>query len=301
MKRYLLMIVLVLIGLSQSAYGQDFKSDFNSLFDKNDFPGQEKLLKKWEKAKPNDPELFVSYFNYFFRKSRNETLSLSKNPRSKDSIAVKKENDENPVAYFGTNVSFNKEDFDKGILHITKGIEKFPNRLDMRFGKVYVFGQIEDYKSFTKGIVEAVEYSKVNKNKWSWTDGKPLDDPEMFMLRAVQDYVIQLFNAGDEVAGNIKTIAETVLRYYPDNVENLSNLAVYHMLVGDFDSALVPLVKAEKIAPTDFIVLSNIAFCYLSKGDKTNAVKYYELVIIHGDGDAKAQAREKLAELANKN
>ena len=212
-----------------------------------------------------------------------------------------KENDDKAVAYIGSQVSFDKKNFDKGISYIDKGIEKFPNRLDMRFGKIYTIGQIEDYKTFTSEIVKTIDYSNLNKNQWIWIDNKPLDEPKKFMLNAVQDYIVQLFDAGDEYVGNIKTIAETVLKHYPDSVENLSNLAIYYLITKDFDNALVPLLKAEKIAPTDFIVLNNIAFCYYNKGDKTNAVKYYNLVVKYGDEGAKAQAKEKLTELKKKN
>ena len=301
MKRYFIVALFLFIGLFQSINGQDFKAQFTEQFNKKDFEKQEKILQTWEKTNPKDPELYVSYFNFYFNKSRNETLSLTTKPISKESIVLTKENDDKAVAYIGSQVSFDKKNFDKGISYIDKGIEKFPNRLDMRFGKIYTIGQIEDYKTFTSEIVKTIDYSNVNKNQWIWIDNKSLDEPKKFMLNAVQDYIVQLFDAGDEYVGNIKTIAETVLKHYPDSVENLSNLAIYYLITKDFDNALVPLLKAEKIAPTDFIVLNNIAFCYYNKGDKTNAVKYYNLVVKYGDEGAKAQAKEKLTELKKKN
>lgn len=211
-----------------------------------------------------------------------------------------KENDDKAVAYIGSQVSFNKVDFDKSISFINNGIEKFPNRLDMRFGKVYAIGQNVDYKSFTSELIKVIDYSDVNKNQWLWIDNKPVNEPKKFMLKAVQDYVAQLYDAGDEYAENIKIIAETVLKYYPDSVENLSNLAIFYLIKKDYDNALIYLLKAEKLAPTDYIVLNNIAFCYYNKRDKANAVKYYDLVVKYGDEGAKAYAREKLAEI-NKN
>lgn len=302
MKRYFLATFFVFIGSFQSIYGQDnFKAQFDELFNKKDIAGQQKVLQNWEKTNPNDPELYVSYFNYYFSKGRKEVLNLTTKSTSKDSIKLTKEDDNKTVAYLGSQASFNKEDFDKSILYIDKGIEKFPNRLDMRFGKTFALGQIEDYKTFTNEIVKTIDYSNTNKNQWLWMDNKPVNEPKKFMLDAVQDYVAELYNAGDEYADNIKTIAETVLKYYPDSVENLSNLAIYYLIKEDFDNALVPLLKAEKIASTDFIVLNNIAWCYYNKGDKTNAIKYYELVLKNGSEEAKAQAKEKLADLNKKN
>ena len=56
----------------------------------------------------------------------------------------------------------------------------------------------------------------------------------------------------------MKVIAETVLKYYPDHVESLSNLAVISLIKKDYDAALEMLLKAEKIAPKDFVVLGNL-------------------------------------------
>jgi len=297
MKRYIWIVVFLFIASLQTIYGQDFRTQFKVLFDKKDIAGQEKLLQSWEKVSSDDPELYVSYFNFYFNKSRNETISLTAKPTSKESIKLTKKDDDSTVAYLGSQFSFNKADFDKGIFYLDKGIEKCPNRLDMRFGKTFALGKIEDYKNFTSEIIKTIDYSNVNKNQWLWMENKPVKDPKKFMLEAVQDYVGQLFDAGDEHSENIKPIAEAVLKYYPDSVENLSNLAVFYLLKRDYDNALNLLLKAEKLAPTDFIVLNNIAFCYYNKSDKPNAVKYYELVIKYGPEGAKAQAQQKLTEL----
>ena len=115
-----------MIGFSQTLYSQDFKSQFRTLFDKNDLAGQERLLQNWEKAKPNDPELYVAYFNFYLNKSRKEKLSLTSTPQSKDSLRMTKEDDKNVVAYLGSQMLYEAFNFDKAILYLDKGIEKFP-------------------------------------------------------------------------------------------------------------------------------------------------------------------------------
>ncbi len=298
MKKYILATFFLSACLSQIAYGQkDFQSQFKVLFEKNDIAGQEKLLQKWEKEKPDDAELYVSYFNFYLNKSRQENLSLNSKPQSKDSLKITKEDDKNVVAYLGTEVSYEKKDFDKAIEYISKGIEKFPNRLDMRFGKTAAFGRIEDYESFTNELVKAIDYSNINKNQWLWLNGKPIENPQKMFLSTVQDYFVQIYETGDKNTNFLKQIAEAVLKYYPDNVENLSNLAIYYMLKEDYDNALTPLLKAEKLAPTDFIVIGNIAWAYFLKNDKKNSLKYYELLLKYGDKAAQNQAKEKIAEL----
>jgi len=98
----------------------------------------------------------------------------------------------------------------------------------------------------------------------------------------------------------MKRIAETVLKYYPDHVESLSNLSIVFMLQKQYDMALEQLKKAEKLNQKDYIVLSNIAQAYKLKGNKKSAIKYYELTIKYGDEQTKQYAKEQIEELERK-
>ena len=284
-------------------FGQTFKQQFNDLVFKKDTLGQQQLLDKWEKADSNDPELYVAYFNYFANKSKKEILTLGQNPKGNDVLQIMDKNSskKEPVAYMYGDTYYDKDILKKGFNYIDNGLEKHPNRLDMRFGKIYMFGQIEDYENFTKEIIKTIDYSAVIKNKWNWTDSKPLDDPKNIMLSSIQDYQLQLYNTeNDSLLDNMKRIAETVLKYYPDHVESLSNISIVYMLQKQYDKALEPLLKAEKINPKDYIVLINVAQAYKLKGDKKNAIKYYELTVKHGDEQAKKYAEGQIDELKKK-
>jgi tetratricopeptide (TPR) repeat protein len=92
-------------------------------------------------------------------------------------------------------------------------------------------------------------------------------------------------------------ISEAILKYYPNSVESLSNLSIVYMMKDEIDKALGYLLRAEKIDPKDYVVLGNIALAYKKKGDKANAIKYYELTELYGDGDAKVYAQKQLVEL----
>jgi Flp pilus assembly protein TadD len=74
---------------------------------------------------------------------------------------------------------------------------------------------------------------------------------------------------------------------------------VFYSINGDFDAALAPLLKAEKLAPGDFVVIGNIAHAYYKKHDKANAVKYYQKLSQLGDEGAKKDAAAKLSEIKN--
>lgn len=298
-----LILTFSLTLIFNQATGQTLKQQFNELVSKKDTVGQKELLEKWEKTDNNDPELFVAYFNYYVIKSKNEIITLGQNPKGKDVLQIMDQDTtkKEPVGFIYGDTYYNPDLLSKGFEWINKGIEKHPNRLDMRFGKIYMFGQIEDYENFTKEIIKTIDYSAINKNKWTWADSKPLDDPKEFMLSSIQNYQIQLYNTeNDDLLENMKRIAEAVLKYYPDHIESLSNLSIVFMLQKQYDKALEPLLKAEKLNPKDYIVLSNIAQAYKLKGDTKNAIKYYELTIKHGDEQAKKYAQGQIDELKKK-
>lgn len=296
-------LIFGLVLIFNQATGQTFKKQFNDLVSKNDTLGQQQLLEKWQKTDSNDPELFVAYFNYYVNKSRSEIITLGQNPKGKDVLQIMDQDTtkKEPVGFIYGDTYYNPDLLSKGFDWINKGIEKHPNRLDMRFGITYMFGQIEDYENFTKENIKTIEYSSINKNKWTWADSKPVDDPEKFLLGSIQDYQVQLYNTGnDSLLNNMKRIAETVLKYYPDHIESLSNLSIVYLIKKNYDEALEVLLKAEKLVPTDYIVLSNIAQAYKLKGDNKKAIKYYELTLKYGDEQANQYAKEQIKELEKK-
>ena len=279
------------------AYGQNYQADFQKHCQANDTTKQWDVLSKWEKSNPDDPELFTSYFNYYFLKSRNEVLGLTVEEPHGESLVLK-DSLNNTAGFLGSQVYYDHTYLQKGIDKINKGIELYPNRLDMRFGKIFVLGQVKDWENFTEEIVQTIQYSSRNKNEWTWTNNEKQEGRKDFFLSAIQDYQLQLYNTGnDDLLQNMQRIALEVLKYYPDHVESLSNLSITYLLTGDYDQAITSLQKAEKINPEDYVVLSNIAHAYKLKGEKKKAIEYYEKTNKHGDSHAKAFAQQQIQEL----
>jgi tetratricopeptide (TPR) repeat protein len=289
---YLLVTILPILVFGQTNYEK-----FKILFKKNDTTKIKSLLTEWESSNPNDPELYTSAINYYFSTSTKEIISLDKQKNSKESFQITDSTGE-VVGYMNSNLGFNPEKLSKAIKYANTGIEKFPNRLDIRFGKCYLFQQIADYDNFSKELIKTIDYSQVNKNNWFWTEGKKQDNGENFMLDGIQSYLKQLYDTEDDSLLPVMIkIGEATLRYYHNSVEILSTTAVALMLTKNYDKAIGYLKQAEKLNPKDFIVLNNIAQGYKLKGDKENAIKYYELTEKYGDEQAKLQAKENIREL----
>lgn len=295
----MLRIITFLISatLSNFLFGQTNYERFKQLYKTNDTTKIKAMLYDWERSNPGDPELYTSAFNFYFTNSRQEIVSINKEQKNKQSFQLT-DSAGKVVAFIGATMDYNPNKLNKAFQYINTGITKFPDRLDIRFGKTYVLGQIGDYENFTKEIINTLEYSNTIKNAWLWTENKKVEDPKKFMLEAIRSYLKQLYDTEDDkLLENMKRIGDVTLKYYPDNIEILSTVAVANMLTKNYDKAIEYLKHAEKLNPKDFIVLNNIAQGYKLKGDKENAIKYYQLTEKYGDEQAKQQAREILKEL----
>ncbi len=296
MKRYL---VFALIVLGMQAAAQSNYEQYKILHEKKDTAAVKKLLTKWEKEEPNNPELYTSGFNHYFARSMQETISLDKEQGDKGGYTLK-DSAGNVAGFLNTSMSYHPKHIETAFTYANRGIEKFPDRLDIRFGKCFVLGKLEDYDKFTAEIIKTVEYSAKNKNSWLWTENEKVENPETFLLDGVQDYLLQLYDTeNDDLLKNMQDIGEATLRLYPNNIKILSTTAISYMLTQEYDKAIRHLKQAEKIDPTDFIVLNNIAEGYKRMGDKENAIKYFELTAKYGDERAKKSAAEALRQLKN--
>lgn len=289
--------IFIAILSSQIVFSQNYQSEFQKYFQKNDTINQLKVLKEWQSAKPKDAELFTSYFNYYFVKSKQEVLALTTNKPNSESFVLK-DSLNKAAGYLGSQIYYDKTKLNKGINKIDQGIKLYPNRLDMRFGKIYVFGEIKDWEKFTSEIKKTIEHSSKNDNNWTWTNNEKYDGGEKEFLLDIQTYQLQLYDTGnDNLLKNMQEIANKVLEFYPNHIESLSNLSITYLLTGEYDKGIEPLLRAEKINPKDYIVLSNIAQGYKLKGDKKKAIEYYEKTIEFGDKQAKVFAKKQIEEL----
>ncbi len=289
--------IVLSILFSILSFAQDYKSDFGKYFQDKDTIKQKETLLKWESAKPNDAELFTSYFNFYFQKSKTEILSLSKNEPSGDALVLQ-DSLNKTAGFLSSTESYDATAIKKAFIKIDMGINLYPNRLDMRFGKIYALGEIEDWTNFTSEIIKAVDYSQTNKNNWTWTNNTTKEAGQDFLLSSIQSYQVQLYTTErDDLLQNMREIALAILKYYPEHIESLSNLSVTYFLIGEFDKGLDALFKAEKINPKDAIVLSNIANGYKQSGNKSKAIEYYEKTYLYGDAEAKNFAKKQIAAL----
>jgi len=214
--------------------------------------------------------------------SQKEGLELTTQEPSGDALIIQ-DSLGNSEGYLTSRIIYDLSEFSKAMEYIETGINKFPDRLDMRFGKTYALGQLENWDDFTKEIIRTIDHSSTN-NTWLWSNNEEREGGNDFMLSAIQDYQVKLYETGtNSLLTNMREISNRTLKYYPEHVESLSNLAITYTLTEEYKKGLEALLKAEKIAPTDHVVLDNIANSYELLENKKMAIKYYEKMIAHGE------------------
>jgi tetratricopeptide (TPR) repeat protein len=288
---YKLLFLLSFCLIGNIVLGQGFLERFNSISKENDSIQITSLLNEWEAKSPQDPEYYISAFNFYYSNCKQEEVYKKTTHNSLNNFS---QSNSNQIRVICTNIEF----FQLAISIIEKGIERFPNRLDFRFGKCFALKEFELYKPLTEELIKTINYSAVNKNNWFWFENKAVDSPENFLLEAIQSYMIKLYSSEDlGLLTNMKLIGESALKYYPNNVPIISSTAVAYMLTQDFDKSITYLKRAEALNPKDLIVINNLAHGYKLKGDKPAALKYYMLSEFLSDDKSKTYAQEEIKKL----
>lgn len=195
---------------------------------------------------------------------------------------------------------------DSGIAIITKGISLYPDRLDMRYGKIHLLRQLHWWNAYADAIHATLDYAEKHRKTMIFADGDtPIDT---ILIEGILNYESSLFEAIQDSPDSLtfvtrlellRGIAEHMLKIYPKDVYSMNIMAVTYQLVEDRENSLKWLLKAEKVDPKDVIVLSNIADTYHILGDYKNERKYLEKMIKYGDEETVEKAQRYLKELDN--
>lgn len=258
---------IVLATLSVSA--QSMEEKYKALIDGNDETRQLQFLQEWETRYPNDAEMLSAYFNYY----ADESISTHDSKKSKTII-------------------------NKALEYADRGINLYPSRLDMRFGKANFLYQLSNYPKHVETIIETLKYSTKNQCNWLWFDNKPIENGLETMIDGMQGYILQLYESRDvNKIKDMLNIAETTFDFYPNDTGSMLNLAIIYILTNQYNEALEILKEAETVSPTDIRVLGNIAETYTKSGDLVNARKYYHRIEEVGDTKAKSYARQQIEKI----
>ena len=262
--------------------------------------GIETLLQKWEKDYPEDTDMLLGKFSYYYNKSRTEKLEPIEGVKylGEAPVLTLKDSLGRDVNYF-TVTNYDDELFGKATQAIDKAIELNQNRLDFR---IYKISALLDYEKDSPdmalaGLKALIDYDGHAHPTWEYPG--LVSDKELFPA-VMQDCCFAFYQLGTPGGYEaFKDLSEKMLSYYPSATQYMTNIGSYYLVYKkDSKSALKMYNKVLKKNPDDYATIKNCVL--LARNDKNVKLekKYLPMLIrVTPDETEKASAQARLSAL----
>lgn len=259
---------------------------------RHDYGAADSLLSLWYDDEPDSPELIIAKFNRYLNESRQSVILLSDDVSPQGEAFMLSDSTDNIVGSISEAVEWNDSLFEMAREILSRGIEKYPDRLDMRFGYCAALEMRGRYSGLADMLEQTLDYGSRIDYAWLWTDGKPLDNPVDVMLDSMWDYSRMVYETEDDALTYI--ICSDVLKYFPDELRFINMYGAIKYFEGSKEDALKYFRQALTLSPQDEIVMSNIARVSFEVGDYRRADKMCDaiLAIDGADQEIKDFARD---------
>lgn len=297
MKR-LLLLIFASLALPFGALAQhQWYDKYQQVLNDSDANKLLQVIEAWQKAEPESADVYAAWFNYYYKIGVSSVLSLTTEPPAdgSESLMLRNDTTQETAGYLYAVPTYNDSLMNLCFQKIDAGIRKFPDRLDLAFGKIHVLMQMKDYEAALKALDAVIRRSADNHNAWLWTLDKPVDDGSAMFFDSMQDYFNQLWKVQD--LSYAEQLAHMLVAAYPSNIVFRSNFAGIKGAKGENEEALKLFLDIHRDAPKDEIVIGNIAHLYLVLGDKKQAKKYYQLLLKSEDETMKEEAASAIKQI----
>lgn len=261
MKQIIPLVIAAACGLSLSA--QSFSDSFYDALNSDNLAQQRSILAQWSESSPDDIDLHIARFNHYI----NRCMSTADNPAAADALA------------------------DSGLAVIDRAINLFPDRLDLRFGKIFFLGEIRQWQPFADEIITTLNRSESIGHRWQYPNFD--QGGRQLIIEGVQDYLYTLYEASQaapadgspaaqasltpaqtDVMPHIRRVALRAAQLFPAEPSFLSSLAYTYIAEADYPTALRHLNRAEQLAPNDPAILQQLVDIHTRMKNKKQANIY---------------------------
>lgn len=290
MKKLKVLILLSLLSIV-NLYGRDYQKEATELLQNGNFDQCITLLKEWEKVEPKNLEINIFYFNYYMQRNAQHIPTMGK---MKDG------------RYGGYDrVIYDLNDVKTAVSYFDKITKKQPNRLDVRSSKCTAYIYSEQYDLACDTLIEIIDYSKKNKNAWTWSENKSpselgLVQGERLLFQVLDECFGGLFYPFEENKEYVKRLFEKEIEVYPNNTWALNHGARYYMAAKEYKKSIELLKRAVELDQNDFVIIGNLGYSYELDEDYLNAKKWYEYMLKMDNPDAVEYGKQGLEYIKGK-
>lgn len=281
MKHY---TALILLLSAMTIYGFDLSEKIYTSIQSNDYAEADSLLSEWHKIDSLNPELEIARFNRYINESRKTFLLLTDDASPDGEALIFADSLGNTAGSIQQGLQWNDSLYNQALIIISDAIDKYPMRLDMRFGYATALAMRERTEEMVEVLKKTLSYGNEIGYKWLWQDNERLDDSETEMIEGIWDFSRGIYNnEQDSLAYDL--CAET-LKYFPDDLRFINLCGAIKYLSGSYNEALDYFNKALAISPDDVIVMSNIAQVNYILGNYGETIKICDKIFSIPNADA---------------
>jgi tetratricopeptide (TPR) repeat protein len=297
MKRIIWILILTWAALESRA--QTRQDLFYAKWENQDTSNMLSFLQSWIQEEPYNPDVYVGFFNYYAIQTFEEMVQVVKDhPQDgldyteiKDSLGMVEGYKLNTMIINDSilNIAFNWVD---------KGIQRYPDRLDLRMGKVYIAGETDELNIIENELIKALRAGDSIQHQWKWMKEEVLENPQTFLYGSIQGHLYNLFEREDSLGFLIiERVSQAILEQDPKNVMAIGNLATCRMIDGDYNEAIEILKSALKINDEDPILLSNLGFCYFEMKEWKKSRQWYTKAMKFSEANDKEYCDQRLKQI----
>jgi len=284
----------VALALSPAGAG-DFRERFDEAARTENDAQVDQAVAAWQAAEPQNAESFVKAANYYFAKARRQLIQMYRNPPQKGDWALRDPKSGKVIGSIGPEVVLDPVAASRATDILREATRRFPERLDIWFGLVYIHKESGDFDALYSTLEESINYARDHSTALKWEDGRPLEkDPSHFIPEYAQTHIKDYLTGEtpeDEERG--LRLAKLLAASYPKHPYPLNSIAVYYAEKKDWTQAVSYFEKAHELDPRDAIIMCNLGMIYAELNENAKARAYFEKVIA---SDAEEVIREKVRE-----
>ena len=295
MRRIITLIIILTNYISIANAQNNWYEKYLSCVNDSDVHALKTMIEQWEQAEPESPDVYAAWYNYYIKLAMTDVVALTTTAPEDNQEALQLMDSTGVVAGYMYGIeSYNDSILQIGYQKLNTAIKLFPDRLDLPFGKVAMLFRQQLYSEVMQEFRNVLDRSKKNGNRWLWTLNQPLDDGEYILKDSMQDYFVQLFDAGQ--SDYASQLVEWMLQLYPTDIIFCSDKASLLAIAKRYSEALPIYLSIYEDNPDDIIVASNIAHIYYTLGDKEATLKYYSKLLQCGDSEIEGLAKQRMKE-----
>lgn len=262
------------VGLLSFGPGPGFREKYQALMRQHKTKEAKAVAAQWEKAQPQDPDLYVAKFNLIL--SEAEVLNLSTKPAKGGDFSIKDPKTGREVGSLGGG-GYNPLKVQEAITVLQKGVALAPDRLDMRFGMAKAAEYKNDPPQQYQILSDALAWRQSAAGQpWRWRDGGALPAPETeFVTGTLEEYMVPYWQSGTPEGYRAGlAISELLLKYYPQSSLGYFNKGNYYAFTENDAEAYKWFAQADKLNPKDPQLINNLLRISLNLKNKAAAQGY---------------------------